>query len=351
MKIKSHVLLLTLFALPWAAGPATAADDAIPLEAVEITATRSALNGDETPASVTVITEEEIKEKQHRTVEELLRGEFGLDVVSQGPTGALTNVFLRGSNSSSTLVMIDGIQVNLNTAGGFNFADLTTDNIEKIEILRGPQSTLWGADAVGGVINIVTKQGQGRPTHAVSFEGGSFATFRETASSSGAIDAFDYSLSVSRTDSDGFSAANENDGNTEDDGYGNTTVSTRLGHALGAESRAELNARYSHANFDFDSFGPIDGPGFSRTDSFYISAPLSTTFAGFWNVRLTPSLAYDNSEFIDPAFTSDVTNRTYTIDLQNSLKFSPAFSLILGGEYQALNGEVKDAFDDTRDNQ
>jgi len=351
MKRKLFAAPLILMALPLWFAPAQAADKTVTLEAVEVTATRSDLNGDETPASVTVITAKEIKQRQHRTVEELLRGEFGLDVVSQGPTGSLTSVFLRGANSASTLVLIDGVQVNLNTSGGFNFADLTTDNIEKVEILRGPQSTLWGADASGGVINIVTKKGQGKPTHVVSFEGGSFGTFRETASSSGKLDAFDYSLSVSRTDSDGFSAANENDGNTENDGYGNTTVSSRLGYDFDADTRAELNGRYSHANFEFDSFGPSDGPEFSNTDSFYLSAPLTKTFAGFWTVRLTPSLAYDNSHSNFPGFTSEFINKTYTVDLQNTLKFSPIFSLIFGGEYQSQKGEWKNNFDETYDNQ
>jgi len=342
------ILLLPAFFPP----PASAEGGALLLEPVEVTATRSDLTENESPGSVTVITESEIAQKQHRTVEELLRGEFGLDVVSLGPTGSLTAVFTRGANSASTLVMIDGVQVNLNTSGGFNFADLTTDNIEKIEILRGPQSTLWGADAVGGVINIVTKKGRGEPTHSFSFEGGSFATFREAAASAGSIDKFDYSFSVSRTDSGGFSAASENNGNTEDDGYGNTTLSSRLGFEPGADSRAELNLRYTHANFEFDSFGPVDGGDFSNTDTVYLSAPLNKTFAGFWDVRLTPSLAHSRSKsHFDGGFTSEFINHTYTVDLQNNVTINPALTLIFGGEYQEQTGEAKGIFDDTNHNQ
>ena len=338
--------------------PSHAADNTVTLKPLEVTATRSSLNQEETPASVTVITKEQIKRSQHRTVEDLLRGELGMDITQQGPNGGLSSVFIRGANSASTLVLIDGIQVNQNTSGGFNFADLTTDNIERVEILRGPQSTLWGADAVGGVINIVTKKGKGKPKHSFSFEGGSFATFKETANSSGSIDAFDYSLNISRTDSGGFSAANKENGNSENDRYGNTTLSTRLGYDFEDDARAEVIARYTHANNEFDSFNflvfpaiPTDGTGYSNTDTIYFAAPLQKTFAGWWTVKLNPNIAHDEVKFTDPAFVSEVFNTTYTLDLQNNLELNKNFSLVFGGEYQASNGEVKDSFDRTTYNQ
>ena len=104
-----------------------------------------------------------------------LREVPGLSVARSGPLGATTSVFMRGNNSQSTLVLVDGVRVNQNTLGSFDFTDLSLENVERIEILRGPQSTLWGADAVGGVINIITKRGRGKPSHSLTFEGGSFA--------------------------------------------------------------------------------------------------------------------------------------------------------------------------------
>ena len=182
-----------------------AADETIDLKPVQVKSRRSHENRKAIPASISLIDEEEITREKKFQVEDVLQGELGLDVVQTGPLGSSASVFMRGGGSGSTLVMIDGMQVNSNTSGAFNFANLTADNIQQIEILRGPQSTLWGADAVGGVINIVTKRGEGPPKHSFAFEGGSFATFRESLQSSGEINKFDYSVSLSRTDSNGFS--------------------------------------------------------------------------------------------------------------------------------------------------
>jgi vitamin B12 transporter len=120
----------------------------------------------------------------------------------------MTSVFLRGANSYHTLVLIDGIKVNDPTGmnRGFNYANLTVDNIERIEILRGPQSTLYGADAMGGVINIITKKGEDKPKFYMGSEGGSYKTWKEFAGASMGSERFNASLSLSHNSSDGFSA-------------------------------------------------------------------------------------------------------------------------------------------------
>ena len=186
--------------------------DSQTLRKIEVSASRSNLETDNQPSSLTIITKEEIEQKKIPHVKDLLREVLGLDVVQTGPLGGITTVFMRGNNSGATLVLIDGVQVNSNSAGGFNFGILPTENIERIEILRGPQSILWGADAAGGVINIITKRGNGKPRHSLTFEGGSFATFKETLGSSGSVGNFDYSITASRTDSGGFSSADEDFG-------------------------------------------------------------------------------------------------------------------------------------------
>ena len=223
MNKQIFILCFLIFIMSVSFVSSTRADEET-LQPIEVTAARTTLKEENKTSAVTVITQEEIKKKQHMQVQDILREQLGIQVVRSGPLGGQTSVFMRGAGSSSTLVMIDGAQVNLNTTGGFNFSNLQMDNIERIEILRGPQSTLWGADAVGGVINIVTKKGKGDPTHSIAFEAGSFGTFKETLTSSGALGKFDYSLSASRTDSEGFSSFNENRGATEEDGYGNTSL-------------------------------------------------------------------------------------------------------------------------------
>ena len=119
---------------------------------------------------------------KHQTerVADALRQVPGLSVVQTGAPGQLTSVFTRGLRSEHTQVLLDGIPINQGLAGLFNFADLTTDNIERIEVVRGPQSTLYGPRALAGVIQIFTKQGSGTPTGQFSAEAGSYDTFRES---------------------------------------------------------------------------------------------------------------------------------------------------------------------------
>jgi vitamin B12 transporter len=253
------------------------------------------------------------------------------------------------------LVLIDGVQINSNTTGAFNFANIQLDNIDRIEILRGPQSTLWGSDAVGGVINLVTKKGKGKPTHRFTFEGGSFSTFKETLSSSGGFEDFDYALSASRLDTEGFSAANENRGNTEDDGYENTSLSLRAGlYFLEDNGRVDIIARYINSRNEFDNFSgglPVDGPPFSLTESIYLSAPVSFSFTPWWEAKLVTSYAKEDLKSRQQTFSdSDIISTTFTLDLQNTFTIGEYFKLIAGGEYQNRKGENKGAFEKELEN-
>lgn len=121
---------------------------------------------------MTVITAEEIAQRQAATVADVLRYVLGLTIVESGSSGTTTSVFTRGSNSYQTLVLIDGVRANNPFDGRFDFGNLVTDNIERIEIVRGSQSTLYGSDAIGGVIHIITKRGAGRPQFGIFGEGG-----------------------------------------------------------------------------------------------------------------------------------------------------------------------------------
>ena len=161
-------------------------------EAVVVSATRFDIPLDQSPASVSVIDSKEIEIKQIQRVSDALREVPGLAVVQTGTPGQLTSVFTRGLNSAHTQVLLDGIPINQGLAGQFDFANLTTDNIDRIEIVRGPQSTIYGPRALAGTIQIFTKQGSGSPGVTVSEEGGTYGTFRETFASDGKIGIFDY---------------------------------------------------------------------------------------------------------------------------------------------------------------
>jgi vitamin B12 transporter len=169
---------------------------------VVVSATRFDIPLDQSPATVSEIDSEEIDNKQIERVSDALREVPGLSVVQSGTAGQLTSVFTRGLRSEHTQVLLDGIPINQGLAGLFNFADFTTDNIDRVEVVRGPQSTIYGPRAMAGVIQLFTKQGTGTPGVTISEEGGTYGTFRESLASDGKIDIFDYSIGVSRLDTD-----------------------------------------------------------------------------------------------------------------------------------------------------
>ncbi len=178
-------------------------------EPIVITGTRTDIPLDQAPASTSVMTSQDIEEKQIERVADALREVPGLSVVQSGAPGQLTSVFTRGLRSEHTQVLLDGIPINQGLQGAFNFADLTIDDLDRIEVVRGPQSTLYGPRALAGAIQIFTKRGEGNPTFMFSAEGGSYGTFREAFESEGKIEHLDYSLGFSRLDTDNARSNNQ----------------------------------------------------------------------------------------------------------------------------------------------
>lgn len=236
------------------------------VEELVITATMVEQEQSRVASSITVVTKEEIKQKQHHTVLEVLRDVPGLDVVRSGGRGGSTSVFIRGGNSEHTLVMLDGIELNDPSSPNrvFNFADLSVDNIERIEILRGAQSTLYGSDAIAGVINIITKKGSKEPQVVFSSEAGSYETYTHNFSASKQLEDSYFSVAVSRQDSSGISAAAEDDGNLEDDEYQNTSFSARGGVELSESVQADMVFRYQEGKSDLDNAGGLGGDDLNR---------------------------------------------------------------------------------------
>src|SRR5262245_11174999 len=157
----------------------TASPGEAEVESVVVSATRFDIPLDQSPASASVISSEELEEKQIQRVSDALREVPGLSVVQTGVAGQLTSVFTRGLRSEHTQVLLDGIPINQGLQGAFNFGDFTTDDIDRIEVVRGPQSTIYGPRALAGVIQIFTKQGTGTPGVMFAAEGGSYDSFRD----------------------------------------------------------------------------------------------------------------------------------------------------------------------------
>lgn len=178
-------------------------------EEIVVTATRLPILEEESPATVTIVTSREFEQRQTRRVADALRAVPGITVAQSGAPGQLTSIFTRGLRSEHTQVLLDGIPVNQGLQGAFNFADLTVDNIDRIEVVRGPQSTIYGPRALAGAIQIFTRRGAGAPTGTFSAETGSFGSFRESFSSQGGWKELDYSIGLGRFDTENERRNNE----------------------------------------------------------------------------------------------------------------------------------------------
>lgn len=240
---------------------AVLADDSQP-ETVVITATQLPTPEDEVASDMTVITADEIQNKQERTLPDVLEGVPGLNIVQTGGPGGQASVFMRGTNSDHTKVFIDGIDVSdpSNPNATYDFAQMLTDDIERVEVLRGPQSGLYGSDAIGGVINIITQSGSGPARLHASAEGGSFDTFNQSAGLLGSTGGFHYSTNVEHFHS-GATPVTPLDllapgEKRNDDYYDNLTGSTKLGYVFGDGLDLGLVARQTstHLRFTGDDY-------------------------------------------------------------------------------------------------
>jgi vitamin B12 transporter len=244
-------------------------------------------------SSVTVITAKDIERDQRRTVPDALATVPGLNVVQSGGPGGLTSVFMRGTNANHTKILIDGIDASdpSNPARVFDLGQLLTADIQQIEVLRGPQSGLYGADAIGGVISIITKKGEGPPRATGMIEGGSFGTFNQTAALSGSQDRFNYALNVAHfraTDTPvtplellppGQKAIGNN--------YDNMTYSTKLGADVNENLTLNSVIRYTDATLRFtgDTFDPVTFASFpAAAQSTQVVHQLFTREEAIWSV-------------------------------------------------------------------
>lgn len=229
-------------------------------QTVVVTATRVESDEKDTPGSFSVIDATELARKQSASVSELLREVPGLSLSNQGGAGQTTSVFVRGTNPEHVLVLIDGVKVNdpLHPGRAFDFGNLGAGDLERIEILRGPGSVLYGSDAMGGVIQIFTKKGKGRVHTSVESEIGAYESLSARASIRGEGARGDYALAGGLERAAGFSAANEAAGNTEKDGRTSWQLNGRAGVEALPGIRAELNGRFTQSTYALDAAG---GPG------------------------------------------------------------------------------------------
>ena len=320
---------------------ASAAREETKLDRIVVEGSKLGQTAAEVGSSVTVITRRDLKELGFDFALDAIALAPGVTINSNGPFGGEASVRIRGAESDQTLVLIDGVPVNdpSSPGGGFNFARLDTENIERVEVLKGPQSTFWGTDAVGGVVSVITKRQQ-QPSGGSVFAGyGSFDTLRGGASFGHAHEQGDFRVGVTRTRSAGISKADRDDGNVEDDAYQSQVFSGRGGIRLPADIRLDASVLRTDAESEFDGrsrnaqgewvFGDADL--LSKTSELAANVRLSVPTIGdrFEHALFVGYSEIERENFSDGAesFTAEGDRRsyryqgTYALDSRNVLAF------------------------------
>jgi vitamin B12 transporter len=304
MRLAPGALLLLVFPVPLAGQTPS---DTAELNPVVVTATRIPTPAADLPVAVTVISGAQLREQGIRTVAEALRTVPGAGVVTTNAYGSQTSLFLRGGESDYVKVLIDGVPQNA-PGGAYDFANLTTDNVERIEVVRGPASVLYGSDAVTGVVQIFTRDGRGAAHGSVSVTGGTYGSSVVETTLTGGGERAGYSVGVSRFSSDGMYAFNNQ--------YRNDVVSGRVRFRPNERADAALSLRYGDALYHF----PTDGGGDTVSHNQHqlargpsVGLDLGHAFSSHVEGRLAAHWHRDNFQYaIDKNGPADTTTFPYS---------------------------------------
>jgi vitamin B12 transporter len=346
MRLALHALALLVVPVA-VAGQAPA--DTVELNPVVVTATRIPTRVADLPVAVTVIGGEQLREQGIRNVADALRAVPGVSVVATNAYGSQTSLFLRGGESDYVKVLIDGVPQNL-PGGAYDFANLTTDNVERIEVVRGPASVLYGSDAVTGVVQIFTRGGRGAARAGVTVTGGTYGSSAVDATLSGGGERAGYALGMSRFSSDGLYPINNR--------YRNAVLSARMHVRPDERTDAALSLRYGDALYHFPTDGGGDpvsnnqhqlerGPSVGIDVGRFFSARVEGRVAADWHrannqYAIGPNGPADSTTF--PFSSSDWVTRT-GLDARVNVRL-PARDVIAAGvtvERQTMTGTTLDA--------
>jgi vitamin B12 transporter len=299
-----------------------------------VTATRSEFHTDELAAGTTVYTRQDIEKSQVRTLPDLFKGTLGLDLAQSGGYGQTTDVFLRGTNPGHVLVLIDGIKVGSATSGTTPYELIPIDQIERVEIIRGPQSSLYGSEAIGGVIQIFTRKGggsQGMPKVTLQAGGGSYDTAQTAGTVSGKLNNSWYNLGVSHLNSQGYNTKQNSD--PDRDGYENTGLNARLGHRFNNNAELEASFMHSEGTNQYDA-------NFGGDNSAFINQVLSLSgnidITDDWRstVRLGQSQDQLQTFLSNGMSESHFDTKRWNASWLNQLHLSDAQQMVLGSDYR-----------------
>ena len=342
-----------IVALAGAAGP-VGAQEQRELEPVVVTATKIETPATEVGASVSVVTEQDFRTYHYPTLDEALRSVPGVEIRRSGGFGKTSSLSIRGANPNQVQVLVDGVRVKSTTTGLFDLSDLSPDLIERIEVIRGPQSTLYGADAIGGVVNIITKKGRGPFGASVEQQAGNYDTLRSVVAASGAYRIFDYAVSGSHF---------ESNGQFTNDGTDQNAANLRLGLTLPLQSSLAFALRWNKSNIGAPVRGVfgrpqpddpiIDQNARQQSETTVMTLSGQTRPIEWWESvlrlsRFENALGFQDPP--DPGFTTDVLTRSQ-IDVErreaewlNHFHLGTWSTSSVGLEYRHEEGENKGTF-------
>lgn len=306
-----------------------------------VTATRTEQPAGQSLASVSVLDRVDIERAQAQSVPDLLRRLPGISLSSNGGPGKATSLYLRGSESDHVLVLIDGVKAGSVSSGGASLQDLPVELIERIEVVRGPRSSLYGSEAIGGVIQIFTRKDTEPGFKPWAYAGaGSQSTYEGSAGASASGERGWFVLGVSSLDTAGIDAkANGANGHEPDsDGYRNLSGSLRAGYRFdnGLELDGSLLQADSHNDFDTVNSRRTQGFG-AYNDGVQRVIGGRARFAPLepWRVSLSAGRSEDNSDaYQDGAFYSRFDSQRDSASWQNDLDLAPGHTLTLGYDWQ-----------------
>lgn len=311
--------------------------DLVQGESYVVSATRSTQDPRHTPSAVSVVPLDALRDEQVSTLGAALAREPGLYVSTAGPTGGQTSVFMRGANSDQTLFVVDGVRINDRSTSYVNFlggADL--GGFDRVEVLRGPQSTLYGSSAMGGMVYMTTAHGQGAPSAAVTAHGGSFDTLGGSLSAQGAAGGLGYSASLARF---------QTDNDQPKSGYEQWSYATRL--EANATDALLLGATFRGQNGELEQTGSrfFPSPGLATEDSYLATAYAEAKVNDALRSRLTLALhrrIYDWTDLSGSpwATNSALRNRRTILDWQNTWAASDRAEVVAGANFERSRYDV-----------
>lgn len=316
---------------------------------VVVSATRLPQSANETLASVTVITADDIQKSQARFLADVLEGQPGVFFSRNGGAGKSASLFMRGTASDHVLVLVDGVRVGSATLGTFSFADFPAHMIERVEIVRGPRSSLYGADAIGGVIQIFTRKGASEPLVTGGLGFGSDQTVQGDLRVSGSRDKAYGSLGLQGFDTQGENSCRTEAGvdfrgcyasEPDKDGYRNQGVNAAAGYAFSPGNLIELSGHYVDYENEYDGFYNR-----SEGDQNQLTLHAEALPSDAWSVSFTAGRAEDNSDnFSEQALPSRFNTQKDSATLINAWQATDRVLLSFGVDYLQESIDTVDVF-------